>query len=271
MQLFDMHTHCFPDALAPKALPHLAEISKTPYFGSGTYDDLCEKSVKAGYTGFMILHIATKPEQMENVNRFAAACQKDRALCFGSVYPTVPEAVEALYCIHSLNLCGVKLHPDYQNFFVNDPRVFPVYETAAKLKLPITFHAGRDPYSPDIVHCTPEMLAEVSTRFPDLTIIAAHMGGMEMDADVEKHLVGRKNVYFDTAFATRALPAERCKQLIHRHGVEKILFATDFPWSTAETECAFLESLALLPDELSRIYYKNADQLFHISDRLQNS
>ena len=40
MLLFDMHTHCFPDALAPKALPRLAEISACPYHGDGTYGDL---------------------------------------------------------------------------------------------------------------------------------------------------------------------------------------------------------------------------------------
>ena len=136
MLIFDMHTHCFPDALAPKALPRLAEISRCAYHGDGTYGSLCEEAAAAGCAGFMILHIATKPSQMTSVNNFAAACQKGNAYCFGSVYPTAENAVDELHRIKALGLKGVKFHPDYQEFFVDDPAVFPVYEAAAALGLP---------------------------------------------------------------------------------------------------------------------------------------
>lgn len=265
MKIFDMHTHCFPDALAPKALPHLAEISKSPYYGSGTYIDLYEKVLSAGGSGAMLLHIATKPSQMTSVNNFAAACQHGNFYSFGSVFPTAENAVEELHRIKELGLKGVKLHPDYQGFFVNESAVFPVYETAAELRLPITFHAGRDPYSPDTVHCTPEMLAEISARFPTLKIIAAHMGGMEMPDEVEKHLLGCENVYFDTAFATRTLDPDRCGSLIRRHGIAKVFFATDFPWSTIEKEMKLLKGCGFSGEELEMICHKNAERVFGIS------
>ena len=51
MLLFDMHTHCFPDALAPKALPRLAEISACSYHGDGTYGDLCAKGCRGRVHG----------------------------------------------------------------------------------------------------------------------------------------------------------------------------------------------------------------------------
>lgn len=264
MKIFDMHTHCFPDALAGKALPKLAEISGCSYYGDGTYTDLCKRARDAGCCGFTILHIATKPAQMQSVNRFAAECRRDGVFCFGSVFPTDEAAPDMLDTIKALGLDGVKLHPDYQEFFVDDPAVFPVYEKAAALGLPITFHAGRDPYSPNIVHCTPKMLAEIADRFPTLTIIGAHMGGMERDADVEKYLVGKPNVWLDTAFATRWLSPERCAALVRRHGVERVLFATDFPWSTVETERAFLEESGLTANELELIYYKNAERLLGV-------
>lgn len=265
MLLFDMHTHCFPDALAPKALPRLAEISQSPYFGTGTYDDLRQKEFAAGCAGVMILHIATKPKQMTSVNNFAAACQTDGVFCFGSVFPTAENAIDELHRVKALGLMGVKLHPDYQEFFVNDPQVFPVYEAAAALGLPIAFHAGRDPYSPDVVHCTPAMLAEIADRFPALTIIAAHMGGMGMDDEVEKHLLGKPNVYFDTAFATHSLSPARCGKLIRRHGVEKVFFATDFPWSTIEAERALIEQTGLTEKERDLVYHGNAERVFGIS------
>lgn len=265
MLLFDMHTHCFPDALAPKALPRLAEISACPYHGDGTYGDLCAKAAAAGCTGFMILHIATKAKQMNSVNNFAAACQKGNVYCFGSVFPTAENAVDELHRIRALGLMGVKFHPDYQEFFVNDPAVFPVYEAAAALGLPVVFHAGRDPYSPDVVHCTPKMLAEIADRFPSLQIIGAHMGGMEMDADVERYVVGRPNIWLDTAFATRSLTPARCGELIRKHGVDKVFFATDFPWSTVETELNFLMQAGLTAEELEKIRHENAERFFGIT------
>ncbi len=265
MKIFDMHTHCFPDTLAPKALPHLAKVSNSPYYGNGTYRDLCEKVKSSGGSGAMLLHIATKPSQMTSVNNFAAACQKGNFYSFGSVFPTAENAVEELHRIKELGLKGVKLHPDYQDFFVNDPAVFPVYEAAADLQLPVAFHAGRDPYSPDTVHCTPAMLAEISSRFPTLTIIAAHMGGMEMPDEVERYLLDCGNVYFDTAFATRTLDADRCGTLIRRHGIEKVFFATDFPWSTIEKETELLQKCGFSDEELEMIYYKNAERVFGIT------
>ena len=265
MRIFDMHTHCFPDALAPKALPTLAAICKSPYYGDGTFDDLCRKLQEAGADGAMILHIATKPTQMTSVNNFAAACQRNGIFCFGSVFPTAENAVEELHRIKTLGLKGVKLHTDYQGFFVNDPAVFPVYETAAALGLPIVFHTGFDPYSPDVVHCPPRALAEVADRFPQLTIIAAHMGGMRMDQEVEQHLIGKPNVYFDTAYTTYSMNAARCGELIRRHGVEKVFFATDFPWSTIEAERALLDQIDFTDEERALLYYENANRVFGLS------
>ncbi len=264
MKIFDMHTHCFPDALAPKVLPHLSSICKSPYYGTGTYNDLREKTTASGGCGAMLLHIATKPTQMTSVNNFAAACQNGNFYSFGSVFPTAENAVDELYRIHALGLKGVKLHPDYQGFFVDDPAVFPVYAAAAELKLPIVFHAGYDPYSPNVVHCTPNALAAVADRFPNLTIIAAHMGGMRMDSEVEKHLLNKENVYFDTAYASFSLDADRCEEIIRRHGIEKVFFATDFPWSTIETELDLLKQCNFSENELELICSKNMERIFNI-------
>lgn len=261
MKIFDMHTHCFPDVLAKRAIPAMAATSKTEPCGDGTYGDLVEKEL-AGGCGAMILHIATNASQMTKVNDFAAQCQKGGVFCFGSVFPTDSAALPEMDRIKALGLHGIKLHPDYQGFFANDPAVFPVYARAAELGLPIVFHTGWDPVSPDCIHCTSEMLAEVADRFPRLTIIAAHMGGMMRSDEAEKWLVGRKNVYFDTAFATHWLTPERTAGLVHRHGAERIFFATDFPWSTIQQERALLESAGLTEDELRLIYSENAKRVF---------
>ena len=62
MKIFDTHTRCFPDALAPKALPHLASVCGSPYYGSGTYNDLKEKVSAVGGCGALIARCIKKAE-----------------------------------------------------------------------------------------------------------------------------------------------------------------------------------------------------------------
>ena len=138
--------------------------------------------------------------------------------------------------------------------------MFPIYEKCAELKLPVIFHAGFDVLSPDCIHCTPQMSAEVLGKFPDLTVILAHLGGNELWDDVEKYLVG-KNVYFDTAFIDGHISDEQLLRIIRSHGADKILLASDCPWHTPALEIRFVESLDLSEEEKELIYYKNAGRL----------
>ena len=101
-------------------------------------------------------------------------------------------------------------------------------------------------------------------RFPGLTIIAAHMGGMEQPEDAAKYLCGQENVYFDTAFASRFLTPEQFTKLVRLHGPERVLFATDCPWSTVPEELALLGAAELTEEERENIAWKNAARLFHL-------
>ena len=93
---------------------------------------------------------------------------------------------------------GVKFHPDYQMFFVDEERMFPLYRQMADAGLIAFFHAGVDIGLPPPVHCPPDRLATVLDRVPDLTVVAAHFGGFKMWDDVEKYLIGR-NLWLDTS------------------------------------------------------------------------
>ena len=183
MKFFDSHVHFFPDKLAGKALPQLSRTCGCPYYSDGTRAGTLAKmeawQEENSFAGAMALHIATSPRQQAAVNNFAAQSQQGKLFCFGSVFPTAPDALEEMERIKALGLHGVKLHPDYQAFFIEDPCALPLYAQAEKLGLPVAFHTGRDPYSPYLVHCHPAAVARVARRFPGLTIIAAHMGGME--------------------------------------------------------------------------------------------
>ena len=267
MYLFDTHVHIFPEKLKGKVLPKLSQISKTPYYTDGTLENTLEQMKGACCTHALTLHIATNPQQQSNVNTFAIATQlagNGKVFSFGSVHPESPDAESELRRIHDAGLKGVKFHPDYQDFFVDDPEMDHIYQLCQSLGLIAAFHTGRDPISPDVVHCSPMALATIAEKFPVMKIIAAHMGGMDMPGDAARYLADKDNVYFDTAFATRSLDPESMKKLILLKGAERILFATDLPWSTVETEKTLIESLELPSASLERIYWKNAFDLFGI-------
>lgn len=124
---------------------------------------------------------------------------------------------------------------------------------------------GGTPLSPNLIHCPADVLGKIADLFPRLTIIAAHMGGMDTPQEAAKHLAGKKNVYFDTAFASHFLDAASFTQLVKLHGADKVLFATDCPWSTLPAEKALLEAADLSPSEKERIAYRNAEELFGVT------
>ena len=126
--LIDFHTHCFPDAIAAGAVDKLAFASGglTPYT-DGTVAGLKDRMQRDGVDRSVVLHIATNERQQKKVNDFAASINGGNIVSFGAVFPTAPDALEELERIQSLGMKGVKLHPDYQGFSVDDEKMKPIY------------------------------------------------------------------------------------------------------------------------------------------------
>jgi len=264
--IIDFHTHVFPQKIVNKAMTALSHNAGNAVpFIEGTIDSLFENMKKYNIDKSVVLNIATNPKQQTNVNDFAAEINSDTIIAFGSVHPFAPDSVEELYRIKELGLKGIKLHPEYQDFFVDDPKLAPVYETAAKLGLIVTFHSGVDIQYFDPVHCTPQRLKEVLPIFKSNggKVVAAHMGGYMMWYDVEKYLVGT-DVYFDTAYLYSRMPNMHAKRIIENHGADKILFGSDLPWSGVHLEKRFIESMDLSDRDNDNIMFKNAQNLLNI-------
>ena len=261
--LIDMHVHMFSDQIAVRALNNLARICKCPYYTDGTVNGTNEKLREWGVNLCAAMNIATKPAQQAIINNWAASVRSQSILCFGSVHPDAPNAVDELYRIKELNLYGVKLHPDYQDFFIDDEKMFPIYETLSALELPVTFHTGRDPLSPNLVHASPTAVAKTADLFPHMKIIAAHLGGLAMYDEVEELLAG-KNIFFDTAMSARLCPPEQFERIINKHGSEHILFASDCPWSRSCDEYEYIEKTHLCSSDKENIYWRNASNLLNL-------
>ena len=73
-----------------------------------------------------------------------------------------------------------------------------------------------------------------------------------------EHLLG-KDIYLDTSLSSlRAEEREALLTILHEHRADRLLFATDTPWTDPAEEIAFLESAGLDTDRLDAIYSKNA-------------
>lgn len=255
--LIDFHVHLFPDHLAARTLEHLAAIAQSPYYTKGTVKDTLRRMDEAGVDVGVVQHIATKPSQQRTINDFAASIQCSRLVCFGTVHPSAPDLMDEMYRIRGLGLHGIKLHPDYQDFFVDDPHLAPLYETAEMLKLPILMHTGLDPVSPQAIHAPAQAVAQVAHSYPELTLIAAHMGGLQDYDRAERYLVG-VDVYLDTSMSSIYCPPDQFARMVARHGADRILFATDCPWSRVEDELKMLDNVPLSPKEQDMIRFGNA-------------
>jgi len=259
--IIDFHTHCFPEKIAERAIASLSKaagglIPQT----NGTTQSLVSLMDRDGIAKSVVLGIATNEKQMHNVNDFAKALSSDRLVGFGSVHPDAENALEELERIKELGLKGVKFHPEYQSFYVDDEKMKPIYKKIGELGLITVFHAGLDlGYTPPY-HCTPDRMAKALDWFGGSPVIAAHFGGYGFTNEVIETLCGLP-IYMDTAFAYASIPRESAAEIIKKHGADKILFASDCPWHSPSHEIRFIESLALTDDEKELIYYKNAERL----------
>ena len=137
-----------------------------------------------------------------------------------------------------------------------------IYQKCGELSLPIIFHAGIDPISPREVHCTPQAAAFILDKFPDTTMIMAHLGGNGLWDEVESILAGRfGNLYMDTALTGTFVDEEQLFRIIRKHGADKILFASDCPWDSPRKTIDKLRRIGLYPEEEPAIFSGNARAL----------
>ena len=261
----DFHTHAFPEKIVGRAIESLSASCGGAYtYSDGTADGLIKAMDEGGMDMAVLLNIATNPKQMRNVNDFAIAMNgyNGRLVSFGSVHPDAEDAVEELHRLYESGVKGVKFHPEYQNFFVDDDRLAPIYETLGKLGMISSFHAGMDNGFAEPVHAAPQRFAAIVDGFKS-PVVLAHMGGYIMWVDVLNMLAGRK-VYFDTSFCFSRIPMPLFKQIIERHGAEGILFGSDLPWSASFTERRMVENAGLDDGAVAAIMGGNARKLLNV-------
>lgn len=258
--LIDFHTHCFPDKIAGNAMQKLSfACGGVEPATDGTLSGLMRLMKENNVQKFAVMNIATNPKQQTNVNNFAISINSPDIIAFGSVHPDSPDALFELERIKDAGLRGVKFHPEYQGFYVDDPKMTEIYKKISDLNLITLFHAGFDPGFGPESRCLPERLIKIADKFSS-PVILAHWGSLEAWTDVLNKLTDSQ-FYFDTSMGLGILPRPAAIKIIEKHGADKIIFGSDTPWHTPKHELTFLSTLGLSDDELSKIYFKNALKL----------
>lgn len=261
MKYIDMHSHIFPPGVAEKVIDTLENYYHSHWEGTGELDDLLRNLRQARISRSVIFSSATKPSQVVPINDFISRLQSqypELLIGFGTLHPDFEDIAGETERIRALGLRGLKFHPDFQQFCIDDPVMDPIYEAAGDT-LPLLFHVGdcRTEYS------KPERLLNVHRRFPKLKLIAAHMGGYSEWDRAWKYLIGT-DVLLDISSTIKFLPAEEVRRMVEAHGADKVLFASDYPGTLQSRAVRDVLSLGLSGTENEMIFHLNAERLLGI-------
>lgn len=281
--IFDIHTHTFPDKIAPSTIEKLQSMSHTAAFSDGTEAGLRASMEKAGIDGCLVLPVATSARQVVHIND-ASAGLNDRApetglWSFGCMHPDFPDWKSELARIADLGMKGVKLHPIYQGLDFDDIRYLRILDRCGELGLIVLTHAGRDIGFPLRDHCTPEMTLSALRQVGPVKLILAHMGGWR-EWDRVEALLPDTGVYLDTAFALGRisplgdgyygpsdLPLMEVEQFVRmvRKFPGRVLFGTDSPWRDQQEGVQLIEDLPLTREEKDGVLGEYARTLLELN------
>ena len=264
--IIDAHCHIYPNKIAMKAVRSIDDfyegLPSEPY--DGTRDMLLVTGEDAGIEHFVVFSVATTPHQVSSINRFIAnnvAESGGKFTGLGTMHLDSDDYERDLQEAVDLGLKGIKLHPDVQDFNLDDPRAMRIYGMLEERGLPVYVHTGDFRYD----RSNPDRVVNVLKAFPKLKFVGPHFGGWSVWEDALKMLPEFPNITVDTSSSLYALKPAMAKELIRAYGSERVMFGTDYPMWHQQPEFEWLERLELTDDEYENIYWRTCSNLLDIT------
>ena len=263
MEIIDAHAHIYPEKIAAKATDTIGIFYDIKMeMPAGTADRLIEDGKRAGISRYVVHSVATTAHQVRSINEFIKReCDAHpEFIGFITLHQdlTEDEVFKEVEWALANNMHGIKLHPDFQKFNIDD-EVAEKFYRAADGRLPILFHIGDNRYD----YSKPYRLVKMAKKYPGVTFIAAHFGGYRCWEDSPLY-VGLDNVYFDTCSSLPFISTEKAKELIELLGADRFFFATDFPMWDAKTELERFNKIPLTDEEREKIFSGNIKKLLKL-------
>jgi predicted TIM-barrel fold metal-dependent hydrolase len=260
MKVIDFHTHVYPEKIAAKATKAIADFYNLEGGILGTADMLLKEGEKVGIDKYVILPVAINPLNVRHLNEATLGETKlhKEFIGFGTIHASMDNIMGEIEYIEKTGLRGVKMHPDFQLFSIDDNRLFEMYDYLQD-KMPVILHTGDPRYD----YSRPDKLKKVLDNFPRLTVIAAHLGGYGVFSEALE-ILGKTDCYVDISSSRMFMEEEEIYRYIHGYGADRILFGSDFPLWSPKDEFEALLKLKITDEEKEKIAYKNAERLLNL-------
>jgi len=163
----------------------------------------------------------------------AAAKHPGRLLSLAGIDPRRPDA-PALFrtCIAEYKMNGLKWHPD-SGYYPNSKEAYAVLEVANEFGIPLLSHCGPLPHS-RAKYAEPIHLDDIALDFPNVEIIAAHMGHLWWHdwaaiAQYKRNISGDMAMWQLVAMSKPHLFRRYLREILDILGPDQVLFSTDSP------------------------------------------
>jgi predicted TIM-barrel fold metal-dependent hydrolase len=261
MNIIDGHSHMYQ---APAPVDQLkSSVSEIDGFD---IDRLLERLDEVGVSMFQ-----TMAQEMTRVqrrwlgsNELAADVQRSapaRVIAFAAAEPLDRQDVfnrarlaEVRQMVLEHGLKGLLLTPPYGHYYSNDKRVYPFYELAVELDIPIFFHHSHMfglPVMCPLKYARIWLLDDLTIDFPELSFNVEHLG-YPWTEELLAIMSRSPNVYADTAQFTahdsadgnpgRRLLLARNLGVAREYGVlDRVFYASDYVGESADEYVRVLE------------------------------
>ncbi len=169
----------------------------------------------------------------------AEVCERhpDRLLLTPNVGPVKIRGMknvlwELEYLVKERNARMVKVYPP-EDLPLNDPEMYPLYEKAGELGIPVAVHTGWCWVPPGVSYnCLPVLLDQVATDFPEVNFIAFHAGyphflELALSAAVHPNIYYGLNLLVPWAATAPRRFAEILGEALRFVGPDRIVWGTD--------------------------------------------
>lgn len=192
--------------------------------------------------------------------------QKKRLIPGGNINPYMVRNVKSeVKRLHKMGMRVIKLYPTYQYFYPNESFLYPLYESAQELEMPVMVHTGSSVFKgARIKYGDPIYLDDVAVDFPDLKILLVH-GGRGFFYDRAFFLAKlHKNVYLEIS----GLPPENLLKYFPdlEKISDKVIFGSDFP-STGNVKKNIdkIRNLPISVESKKKILGENAKKILKLN------
>jgi uncharacterized protein len=198
--------------------------------------------------------------------RLAETCAQNgggRLIPFGTVNPTLPDWEEDLRrCHETFHMPGIRLHPNYHGYTLDDPRFTRLLERSAASGLVVQLVAWMDdsPHkwlTPKATHVDLTPLAKVVAKLPLLAVVIA--SGVRNSDDVAVHnLTPSPKISFDFA---RIADGDSLTTFVDRAPAHRIVVGSGAPLHSIESTRSKLQSAELSDERRNAIANRTAARL----------